>query len=495
MQKYKLAKVFLSFILILSLLVSIGTPVGAIEPSYKYSEDSTQVLLRLSEGLPVGKYTLKYDNEDGVLSEYADICTLEVVSEGEAVVYTGFIKENVAPSEATTIGVYTSSGGRIDELSLEGLENAVEKKQYSFGAISDTHIGAKTSKEDLQKALTFFEQDKDVEFTTICGDLSLGGSLDNLNAYKSIVNTYSTKPVYAISGNHETNAPFAPLEMKGLQPYTEQDLYYSFEKGDDVYVMVGMHSSRAGLEFAEGELQWLYETLEKNRNKRCFLFMHLFPKDGSGDAVDLDLEGDMLSNTQGKVFYSLLSHYNNVIYFHGHSHQAFKVQEQHNMNTYDKIFGCHSVHIPSLAYPKYVSNGSLVADYNASEGYVVDVYENSIVLRGRDFVNEKYLPIAQYSLDTTIKPVQANTYYDSTGTIMNSNSNVLSAGSSWYQGNFNKNEITKIVISDGYSGGYDEKWDATVSQSGEVVVYRKGTVLYVVGNENGVVANTNCSAM
>jgi hypothetical protein len=46
-----------------------------------------------------------------------------------------------------------------------------------------------------------------------------------------------------------------------------------------------------------------------------------------------------------------------------------------------------------------------------------DVYENHIVLRGRDFANEKFVPIATYKIDTTLQNVEANTFTDSTGTI------------------------------------------------------------------------------
>lgn len=35
-----------------------------------------------------------------------------------------------------------------------------------------------------------------------------------------------------------------------------------------------------------------------------------------------------------------------------------------------------------------------------SEGYVVDVYENYIVLRGRNFVEGKFYPLANYIINT-----------------------------------------------------------------------------------------------
>lgn len=447
------------------------------------------------ENFPEGTYCLKYENEDGIIEDFDSICEIEVLNDVGC--FEGFANVNCSPVGVDTIGVYNADNERVGGYSVFELGlNDLGNKNYSFAALSDTHIGSKTSEADLKSALHFIESEEEIEFTTICGDLSLGGTVNNLNLYKSIVDENTTKPVYAISGNHETNAPFAPLSMESLKPYTGQDLYYSFTKNNDVYIMLGMYDVHKGYEFAEGELQWLYEVLEENRNKRCFLFLHLYPRDGSGDAVDLDLEGDMLNNTQGRVFYSLLSHYSNILYFHGHSHEAFSVQLENGMNNYDDIFGCHSIHIPSLAYPKKISNGKLVADYDASEGYIVDVYENGVVLRGRDFISGKYLPIASYYLDTTLKTVAPNTYYDPTGTIVNNNSNILKSDSGWYSGSADKKTITKIIINNNSAPTkYDECWDASISGADKVVVYRVGNELMIVGDKNGVVANSNSADM
>lgn len=127
-----------------------------------------------------------------------------------------------------------------------------------------------------------------------------------------------------------------------------------------------------------------------------------------------------LSGTEGSVFKSLLKHYKNVVFFHGHSHMKFSMQEYGMTANYDKAFGIHSVHIPSLAVPRDDVDGDWVYDtlYSESEGYVVDVYENGIHLRGRDFVKGEFLPIASYWLDTTLQTIPAGTYKDSTGTIV-----------------------------------------------------------------------------
>ena len=112
-----------------------------------------------------------------------------------------------------------------------------------------------------------------------------------------------------------------------------------------------------------------------------------------------------------------MEHYPNIIWFHGHSHTAFDSQEDNDLANYDKKFGIHSIHIPSLSVPREYEASDYVSKYSESEGYVVDVYENGIHLLGRDFAKGEFLPIASYWLDTTLQTIAPNTYKDSTGTI------------------------------------------------------------------------------
>ena len=200
--------------------------------------------ITLSGKLPVGIYTLRYEDENGIMTNYADICSLEIKSSGEDATYKGLIDENCAPVGATTIGVYNSNGEKVDNIDLGSLDvSYLNSKQYSFAAISDTHImsTSETASDKFKQALQYLESNSEsIEFTTICGDMATSGSDSNLSSYKSIVDTYTTKPVYAISGNHEASNKDKPLTMNSLKPYTNQDLYYSFIKDNDVYIMLGI---------------------------------------------------------------------------------------------------------------------------------------------------------------------------------------------------------------------------------------------------------------
>lgn len=332
--------------------------------------------------------------------------------------YTELIPQNIATQGARRIGIYNADGNRIGQMPLESLTPPNEsKKMYTFGALSDVHIGQITAESDFKRALSWLSQY--VDFVCISGDLVHGeadSTASQIEMYKNCLGN-ATVPVYAISGNHD-GCYVEDIEST-IESYSGNPLYYTIEKGNDVFIFAGVTSDTNGGLFTKTELQWLYETLEAHRNKRCFLFEHVRPDDACGNALGI-YTYDIWGGTEQTVFESLLRHYNNVIFFHGHSHLKFDLQRYSSLANIDKVFGCWSVHVPSISVPRgtnSIVNPERVELYAESEGYVVDVYPTGIHLRGRDFVKGEFLPIASYWLDTTIKTVEAGTFTDPTGTI------------------------------------------------------------------------------
>ena len=351
--------------------------------------------------------------------------------------YTHFIKENVAPAKADKIGVYSkSSGNKVGTIPLGKLKQAEGNKLYSFMALSDVHVQYDTASDDLIRALNFAEANCD--FVCICGDLTDTAAVESqLVDYKNIITTSKiSKPVYAIAGNHENYNGYSD---KYLATYTGQPLYYSFSIGNDVFIMVGHFGAYAGdgigwlsTDFISvEELQWLYETLETNRNKRCFIFNHVFPSEhkvgNPNDFYTSVLPWKTTDNFIGQAYINLLRHYKNTLLFHGHSHARFSLQEKEKTSNYSDANGYRSIHIPSLAIPRDIIDNSRTEIYAESEGYIVDVYDNYIILNGRDFIDNQadgnILPIATYKIDTEIIEIEANTFTDDTNIIITNKNN------------------------------------------------------------------------
>ena len=292
---------------------------------------------------------------------------------------------------------------------------------YSFGALADIHIQYNTGLDDFARALTYLK-DK-VPFTCICGDLVSFASSENMAQYKTYVDTYAgDMPIYECAGNHET---FPSLGVSGTldtdlwTSATGKDAYYSFEYGDDVFIFLSIYKHTSNNLFPTGGLEWLENTLEANKNKRCFVFQHI-PQSSVDKAADPSNKYDtsMLEGTDGKAFIALLKNYKNTVWFHGHTHFTLGL-EQYPVS--DEL-GYRSVHIPSLVSPRYYDkennsyidsyideNGNTVWGSILAEGYIVDVYENKIVLRGINFASgankDEVAPMVDeiYAIDTTLQ--------------------------------------------------------------------------------------------
>lgn len=318
--------------------------------------------------------------------------------------YTDFIPQNIAPLGARRIGIYNEQGNRVGQIPLGPLTppNPAERL-YSFVALSDVHLSYTTGESDFINALNYSTKTNPVDMICISGDLSDVGTDAKLSRFKTLVNTYAPNlPIYVSAGNHDAydadwNLRSEAEVSASMLTWTGHPLYYSFEHKGDVFIFVGVCQGT----FSAAELDWLEATLETYKDKRCFLFQHVFAFEGSGNVFGL-YPFDMLDNAAGMRFKNILRKYPNVIWFHGHSHTKFHGQEFGDIANLDRVFGCWSVHVPSVAVPRTDADGDqeFQTEYQDSEGYVVDVYENGIHLRGRDFAKGEFLPIASYWLDT-----------------------------------------------------------------------------------------------
>jgi hypothetical protein len=185
-------------------------------------------------------------------------------------------------------------------------------------------------------------------------------------------------------------------------------------QGNDVYLFLSQPNATTPM--TDEALQWCYETLEANRNKRCFIFVHPYLDSGNVQSV---YGNDTFSwwGNKTTAFKNLLKHYKNTILFHGHSHFWFNDQALDKTANYNESTGFRSVHIPSLTRPAFVVDGERGGDDTLSYGYLMDVYDNCIVLNGMDLVNNIPVPLGTYKIDTTLQTVEANTFTDTTGII------------------------------------------------------------------------------
>ena len=343
--------------------------------------------------------------------------------------YDSFIPQNIAPKDVKRIGVY-KDGERVCTIPLGHLAPISKTKLYSFGLISDTHVVqadlgvAWNPSVKLDNALSYFEREGCL-FCCHAGDITNVGFyresdpntlvVDQFAEYKRVCDSHAI-PIYEICGNHESYVKDITNNLTELSNYAGAEMYYSVTQGDDIYLFLSQPAQNKPM--TDEALQWLYEQLEANRNKRCFVFVHPYITNDSGNA--LSVYGNPVFDWWGNkttAFKNLLKHYKNTVLFHGHSHMTFDCQALDDNATYTEKNRFKSVHIPSISRPANIVDGSRAYVDAESYGYLVDVYDNCVVLNGWDFVNNEYEPLGVYKIDTKLVEIPANTFTDNTGTI------------------------------------------------------------------------------
>lgn len=340
--------------------------------------------------------------------------------------YTHFIPQNTAPVGAKKIGVYNASGKMILDIPLGRLTPTTKQKLYSFGVISDMHL-YKTAvgwspDTKMDAALSYFEE-KGCVMCLHCGDITQTGFYNEGNttdldpaqfaAFKTVCDDHAIS-VHGIPGNHESYVVPITSNLTEFNTYTGDSLTYTMEHGDDLFVFVGQSTGTAMM--ADESLQWLYETLEANRNRRCFVFIHPYIRGDSGDPLAIHKEPiSTYWGTKTIALMNLLAHYKNTVLFHGHSHYRFDCQELDKTANYTEKNGFRSVHIPSLGHPRTIVDNAPTYVPEESYAVLVDVYDGCIVTNGVNMINGTIEPIGTFEIDTTLVTVPAGSFTDNTG--------------------------------------------------------------------------------
>ena len=393
------------------ILGSGGGSTNSVGLSYSFSNETSgyaygSVALSSDDSANDGTYTICWADASGKLNDYKDITSFTL--SGNTVKTYEFILTNAIPKEATRI-VAIKDGAIKASYNIPSNKLNTDTKLYSIGLLGDIHIDVTDDKSnsvsDFQNALSRFKTEN---VTAICcsGDTVADGTQAEVEKFIEVKNS-TTIPMYIARGNHDCR-DYSVANWNLVEP---NGVYFEKEIGGDIYLFMGMKAESYNLDlFSTDQLNWLEERLEYYKNRRVFLFEHVFiePTGNINGLYPYESMGNV-EGQPGKIFRNLMVKYRNVILFTGHSHLEFILQRLgDNANCSERTDSlCHRVHIPSCAKPR--SNDVSTEDvkentytnYGSSEGYVMDVYQDYIVLKGINFVDNKYIPFAQYRINTT----------------------------------------------------------------------------------------------
>lgn len=162
-------------------------------------------------------YTYRYETKSG-----------EIIENFRPLMYDelNLINYNMAPYNASIIGVYNESNIKIGYIDVEKMQHPTGQRLYRVGLMSDVHYNDDSGSiddsmfphndaiynDDLINAFDFFNNKEGVEFTCISGDVTTN-LVAQEEAFIDMRNIYSKNtPVYACRGNHD-NAAFYNSNM------------------------------------------------------------------------------------------------------------------------------------------------------------------------------------------------------------------------------------------------------------------------------------------
>lgn len=383
---------------------------------------------KLSENL--GGYTVYY-------SEFAEVD----VKNGEG--STDIYDFTAIPEGAETVLVYKGLilAGEAEIPDGKVADNG--EKLYSFGALSDVHFnrynGSLTGDDacvTFPNALNFFNE-LGVEAVGISGDISADGERNAFEKFNTIASEFDF-PVYTCTGNHDVSSYYTLKnwqELINTGVYGENkadgvkavasnglDFVYAPESlGGDAFIFLSQYQWDYGEAHSriltDAQLDWLEGQLEIYKDNTVYLFFHTFlnnPIEGENPHMgEGNLENNVgrhynLAFTEGCPdevrFEDMMDKYENVVFFNGHSHWAYDMQEfnpQLNITNYGGEYAT-MVHVSSVSSPRRTTaniDDSSEHYMRSSEGTLVEVYEDRIVFTACEFLKGQFLSYATYVVE------------------------------------------------------------------------------------------------
>lgn len=384
----------------------------SFENNMRGNAHGTILLNAPNNGDALGNYSIYWGDDNGKLPEYEAITYLEITESSNVKTYE-FSPLNAIPDNATRIIAIHKDVISADFKIPDSKRLNINDKLFSYGALSDIHIDGDDdddafTKSDFAKEISYFETNGAV---AICnsGDITRDGRECDVAAILPFINN-TNLPIYTARGNHDNANDCSGLDNVLYLSIEPNGNLFLKEINGEIFIFCGIISSSAGGSsiFDDAQITQLSAWLKTYKDRRVFLHEHVFFGE-TGNIYNLYNGSGMSDSGNAGEFKKLMSKYRNVILCTGHSHLDFSLQRlgDHANIVQRTDTLCHRVHIPSASRPRYNAINTPDIKENTytyglgAQGYLIDVYEDFIILKGRDFSKDKNLPYATYILDTT----------------------------------------------------------------------------------------------
>ncbi|RZL50269.1 MAG: metallophosphoesterase [Pedobacter sp.] len=154
-------------------------------------------------------------------------------------------------------------------------------QNFKYAFVSDTHIGSANADEDLRRTVADINNQPELVFTIITGDITEMGTNEELKLAKEILSGLKN-PYYIIPGNHDTG-----WSESGGVSFIKEFGYDKFTFDYKGYRFIGC-ASGPYVRMSDGHIPrdatvWLGEILKKTPKEMPIIFANHYPLDNSLD--------------------------------------------------------------------------------------------------------------------------------------------------------------------------------------------------------------------
>ena len=263
-------------------------------------------------------------------------------------------------------------------------------------ANSDRHWTFMAACEDIQNNAAA------IDAVVLAGDLTESGDDPTDQVVIDLLAGLSVDKKIIASGNHDVRLNYShtmdrfiqDVNTLGAADYTVEKPYYRVEVNGYVFVVLGSEKQRMEKAYISDEqLAFLDESLALGTEdgKPVFVICHQ-PLSNTHGLPGIWRTGDL--GEQSEKIISILKKYDNVFFLSGHTHSGF------GGYTYDdSIPGVHLVNIPPVGKKASRSYEA------AGQGIVMQVYEDRVEFKSRNFADGLWLGDAHPDFDRTYELV------------------------------------------------------------------------------------------
>ena len=271
---------------------------------------------------------------------------------------------------------------------------------YSFNVLSDIHAYKMDPTDPYTSHfINALKQVEDLNPNSVgiytVGDNTGNGKDFEYDVLNDLLAKYkkSQAPIYYAMGNHDYM--YYETFEEGLNLFKSKlnmsKHYYSFDVNGSKIIMLSSETTSIYGSMSQTQLDWLEKELKNSAaNKPVFIIIHQPLKNTvAGSLIDLDpnQSSSGFIDGSGAKLRKILKSYPNAFVFSGHSHWTMDSYKSTNPGFgHDATF----INCSSVAAPEDGS-GTLAS----SQGVFVEVYDNYVVIRGRDFVRNAWISANQ----------------------------------------------------------------------------------------------------